>query len=305
MFALAAVSLHAAEKPDSLSHSRSPLKSVVQAGTAFAVNVGITEVLKHTVTERRPDGSGDDSFPSRHTSWAYNLGSIGARELYRFSPWSVTGFHAMASAVGMQRIMARRHLPRDVLAGAAIGVASAELGYWLGGLFFHDAPLKLPHMSYERLAAFDYATVAVFPLSDIGEGLSLRTGFSAKAHVIYPLNEHLGLLAALKVQSLPVYRSGQFFGLLDSAGLSAGASYGMSLGGRWGIESGIVSGVSRVWGQGGYNCGRWAFDCDATLGFPCRIADMLMLGPRAGYNVMVMSDAISMLTLSFFTQITF
>jgi len=307
VFAFAVLSLCAAEPADTLSLRQRPrpLQSVVRAGSAFAVNVGITEVLKHTVTELRPDGSGDDSFPSRHTSWAYNLGTIGAHELYRFSPWSVPGFHAIASAVGMQRVMARRHHPRDVLAGAANGVVSAELGYWLGGVFFRDARLKLPDVDYERLAAFDYETVAAFPLSAIGDGLSLRTGFSAKARIVCPLNDHVGLLAALKLQSLPVYRSGKFFGLLDAAGLSVGTSYGVALCGRWGVEGDVSVGVSRAWGQGEYKCTRWAFDCDAELAFPCRIEGRLMLGPRAGYSVMVMSKAVSMLTLSFFTRITF
>lgn len=305
VLAFVVMPLHGVEPADSLPQSRIPLKNVVQAGTAFAVNVGITEVLKHVVTERRPDKSGDDSFPSRHTSWAYNLGFIGGRELYRFSPWSVPAFHAVASAVGMQRVMARRHHPHDVLAGAAIGVATAELGYWLGGLFFPDTRICLPKVDYERIASFDYATVALFPLSDIGEGLSLRTGFSAKARVVCPLNDRIGLLGALKMQSLPVYRSDEFFGLLDAAGLSVGTSYGMPVCGRWGAEGDVSIGVSRVWGQGEYTCGRWAFDCDATIAFPCRIDNRLILGPRAGYSVMVMSKAVSMLTLSFFTQIAF
>ena len=47
VLAFVVMPLHGVEPVDSLPQNRMSLKNVVQAGTAFAVNVGITEVLKH------------------------------------------------------------------------------------------------------------------------------------------------------------------------------------------------------------------------------------------------------------------
>ena len=44
---------------------------VARIGLAVSVNAGMTELLKSSIDEWRPDHSAQDSWPSRHTSWAY------------------------------------------------------------------------------------------------------------------------------------------------------------------------------------------------------------------------------------------
>jgi membrane-associated phospholipid phosphatase len=77
-----------------------------------------TEVLKHLIHEDRPDGSGDDSFPSGHATIAFaSAGYIQARYGWRMGlPATVA-----AAFVGFTRIEADKHYWYDVVAGAAIG----------------------------------------------------------------------------------------------------------------------------------------------------------------------------------------
>lgn len=101
---------------------------VLAGATAFVVMAGVTEGLKHTVREMRPDGTERNSFPSGHAAKAF----CGA-ELTRIEYGNAYGAAAYAFAVttGVMRVVNNRHWCNDVLAGAGIGFLSAHVGYWL------------------------------------------------------------------------------------------------------------------------------------------------------------------------------
>lgn len=89
----------------------------------MAVNAALTVSLKKLVPRMRP-GGGNNSFPSGHTSTAFAAASL----IYDNSGGAV-GFPAygLATLTGYSRMEARRHYPSDVIAGAAIGILSAQL----------------------------------------------------------------------------------------------------------------------------------------------------------------------------------
>ena len=81
------------------------------------------ETLKALVHEKRPDGSGNDSFPSGHTAIAF-----AAARFYdkRYNPEASAFLYAAAGLTALARVKADKHYNKDVLAGAALGYASAE-----------------------------------------------------------------------------------------------------------------------------------------------------------------------------------
>lgn len=99
---------------------------------SFGLNAGITQGLKHTIHEMRPDGTDNRSFPSGHTSVAFCGATTLMHEYRSVSPWIGVAGYALATGVAFDRVRRNRHRWGDVVAGAAIGVASAEAGYLIG-----------------------------------------------------------------------------------------------------------------------------------------------------------------------------
>jgi membrane-associated phospholipid phosphatase len=85
---------------------------------SFATTLGATYGLKLGAHKERPNG-GEMAFPSGHTAAAFS----GAAFITRRYGWRL-GLPAClgALAVGHSRIMAEKHDPEDVFAGALIGI---------------------------------------------------------------------------------------------------------------------------------------------------------------------------------------
>ena len=89
---------------------------------SFATNLAATQVLKSTIDKERPNGSDDDSFPSRHVSVAFQGASfIHKRYGLEYSIPAYVG----AGFVAYTRLEVDEHDATDVLAGAALGIASS------------------------------------------------------------------------------------------------------------------------------------------------------------------------------------
>ncbi|MBO4610885.1 MAG: phosphatase PAP2 family protein [Bacteroidales bacterium] len=109
-----------------------PKHNVWERTVAVAAGYGsmflITQGLKYTVKELRPDGTNYHSFPSGHTAAA-----ITGAELIRLDygwGWGAV-FYACGGAVAYGRVIHNRHWWWDTVAGAVVGVFSAGIGHWV------------------------------------------------------------------------------------------------------------------------------------------------------------------------------
>lgn len=99
--------------------------------TAYALMGATVNTMKATTHVMRPDGSSSNSFPSGHTATAFMGAELLRREYWEVSPWIGVAGYAVAAGTGFFRMYNNRHWLTDVLAGAGIGVFSAEAAYWL------------------------------------------------------------------------------------------------------------------------------------------------------------------------------
>ena len=97
---------------------------LIKTGVVSRVAV---EGVKYAVDKDRPDGSGDDSFPSGHTADSFSTATF-IQQRYGWR-WAIPAYIG-AIFVGYSRVESDKHYVEDVLAGAAIGIIS--------GLYFTE-----------------------------------------------------------------------------------------------------------------------------------------------------------------------
>lgn len=114
--------LHVKAKNDLLNRSLLLIK------TEILVN-GIAQFIKHTSHVTRPNGTNEHSFPSGHTVQAFAAATFMHKELGHHSIWISIGAYAMATSVGVMRVLNDKHWSSDVLMGAGIGILGTNLVY--------------------------------------------------------------------------------------------------------------------------------------------------------------------------------
>ena len=101
---------------------------LVSLATSAASEAILVNGLKYTCCRLRPDGVTANSFPSGHTATVF----MGAEQIrLEYGGWAGAGAYALATGVGLLRVYNGYHWFTDVLAGAAVGIASANIARWL------------------------------------------------------------------------------------------------------------------------------------------------------------------------------
>lgn len=112
--------------------SRFIVNTAASVGVGFALKTALKKIIK----EERPDHSDKESFPSGHATIAFAAARSVDKEFRRESIWIPIAGYAAATAIGVERVVNDKHHWYDVLAGAGLGVASAELTWWLSDKLF-------------------------------------------------------------------------------------------------------------------------------------------------------------------------
>ncbi|MDR2120788.1 MAG: phosphatase PAP2 family protein [Tannerella sp.] len=99
--------------------------------TSYLFMWGTVTTMKKQIPVVRPRGWNSDAFPSGHTAAAFTGAHILYKEYSAQSPWIGVGGYAIAATVGVLRVINRAHWTSDIIAGAGIGILSAEIGYMM------------------------------------------------------------------------------------------------------------------------------------------------------------------------------
>ena len=111
---------------------RFAVNTLASVGVGFALKTALKKMIK----EERPDHSDKESFPSGHATMAFAAARSIDKEFRRESIWIPIAGYAAATAIGVERVASDRHHWYDVVAGAGLGIASAELTWWLSDMLF-------------------------------------------------------------------------------------------------------------------------------------------------------------------------
>jgi membrane-associated phospholipid phosphatase len=121
-----------------IKHNKQLQRDALYMGGAYLLSAVITQSAKRIVNRQRPfetysfivkrdDESGGLSFPSGHTSAAFETATSVA---LRYRKWYyVAPAYVFAASVGWARMYQGVHYPSDVLTGALVGAGSAWLGW--------------------------------------------------------------------------------------------------------------------------------------------------------------------------------
>ena len=108
-----------------------PQKQLLLYALGNITATAVVQPMKRIIGRARPDRSDFHSFPSGHTSTAFVAAEFLHQEFGHHSPWISVAGYATAAATGYLRLYNNQHWLGDVLAGAAIGMASTKFIYWM------------------------------------------------------------------------------------------------------------------------------------------------------------------------------
>lgn len=194
---------------------------------------GLTNTLKYTVRERRPDGSSSNSFPSGHTATAFMAATILHKEYGQTqSPWYSVAGYSMATATAVGRVLNNRHWVTDVLVGAGVGIIATDLGYFVTDLLMKGKGKKLSvlkvfssneqqnpsflgitvdaGMGTEQLSvshvAVQSSTSKNYQVDDHAFDLHLHLGTNVSVSMegAYFLNNYVGLGGQIRATAIPI-----------------------------------------------------------------------------------------------------
>jgi len=100
------------------------------ATTAAKYMTGRLRPLESTDADVFDPFSGNDAFPSGHTTVAFAMATALSDDIHR--TWASIGLYSLAAGVGWSRLNDNKHWLSDVAGGALVGITSAKLvnGHW-------------------------------------------------------------------------------------------------------------------------------------------------------------------------------
>lgn len=218
---------------------------------------GVTQGIKYGVDRTRPDGE-QRSFPSGHTATAFMAATMLHKEYGWRSPWWSIGGYTVAAFTGVSRMMNDRHWMSDVAAGAAIGIGSVYLGYYLSDLIFknryinpaYEAPTFTydPHCRHYVAEIYFGRRFITSSGRDFFTGNTVTRGGSIGLSTDIPIIPGTGVTARLGANSLTYSdkTSGNYFDAL------AGGYYNLHFAKRVEAQAKAMAGIAWLANRGNF-----------------------------------------------------
>ena len=178
---------------------------LVANACSYAVMAALSNGLKYSIRDPRPDAETRNSFPSGHTALAFTAATILHKEygLTR-SPWYSVAGYTTATATAVGRVLNNRHWAADVVCGAGIGILSTELGYFLTDLILGDGHYVRPQRPepwnpnpHPSFITFQMGATWVPDIGDIHTAVASMVGLEAA----YFFTPYVGVGGRLRVSS--------------------------------------------------------------------------------------------------------
>jgi len=215
---------------------------LVSDAFSLVIMSGVTQGLKHVVSRQRPDGN-RHSFPSGHTGTAFLTATMLHKEYGWRSPWWSIGGYTVAAFTGISRIMNDRHWMSDIVTGAAIGIGSVHLGYYLSDLIFKgkyiNPAYEPPVLTYDSskkhyVAEMFFGRRFILGGSDgFIDGQRVVRGGTAGLSTDIPVTPGIGVTARLSANSF-TYAGGITSNMYSAA---AGGFYNIHFGRRFEFQA--------------------------------------------------------------------
>ena len=224
---------------------------------SVAAMTAVVRTVKYTVNRTRPNGS-SKSFPSGHTATAFMTATMLYKEYGWKSPWWSIGGYTLAAFTGVSRILNNWHWMSDVAAGAAIGIGSVHLGYYLSELIFksryQNPAYEKPLFGYNP-AEKHYVAEMMFGRRFILDDSDVVRGGVVGLSTDIPLMPGAGITAKVSANSL-TYKAGNTDALY---GTLAGGYYNVHFARRLEVQARVLAGC-------GWYEGRCGADLSAGMG---------------------------------------
>jgi membrane-associated phospholipid phosphatase len=100
-------------------------------GIAELIQSSVVAAIKKVSNETRPNGGGNESFPSGHASNAFTGAEFMRLEYKNRSPWYGVLGYTLAASTGFMRMYNNKHWLSDVVASAGTGMLSTNLSFYV------------------------------------------------------------------------------------------------------------------------------------------------------------------------------
>lgn len=225
---------------------------------SVAICVALINSLKYSTRVLRPDGTTYNSFPSGHTAVAFMTATMLHKEYgMTRSPWYSIAGYSIALGTGVSRQLNNRHWVSDIMMGAAIGIFSAEMGYFLADLIFKERqrchPLKNYRMyDMNHAPSFVGLSMGVSYLIDgkktnDGRSVEIAEGNSAAVEGAWFWSPYFGIGGRIGITGLRLKVDDHLIDdSMDVLSFQTGPFFSYRISDHWGAGLNILGGYSNV-----------------------------------------------------------